>query len=68
LILAFGINRPLPELSPRFGREINHGARQNGVSGAIGGEDEAYGFEGFADDEGDAVFGSFQKKFTMDAR
>ena len=67
LILALGVNRFLPEMRPDARREIEHGAGKNGVGGAVGRDDQADRFEGFADDEGDAVLGGFQEKLAMDA-
>ena len=67
LILAFGVNRLLPQVRPGARREVEHGAGKNRVRGAIGRQHQADRLERFADDERDAVLGGFQKKFAVDA-
>ncbi len=67
LILAFGVNGLLPEMCPGARREIQHRARKNRVRGTIRRQHQTHRLERFANDQGDAMLGGFQKKLAMNA-
>ena len=68
LVLTLGVNRLLPQVRAGAWREIEHRAGKNRVRRPICRKHKADRLERFTNDERDAVFGRFQKKFAVNGR
>ncbi len=66
LVLAFGVDRFLPEPLAELRFEVDLSTGEKSVSGAVGGEDKGGGFEVFADDKTNAVFGGLEEEIGVD--
>lgn len=65
LISAFGIDGHAPKLLFCFRGHVHQSTGEEGIGGAIGGQDQADGLERLANDQGHALLGGLQKEVAV---